>query len=526
MTGLVSRVLALEACEVVYRNAQRMSGDSFDARVLMALNVTVDAPRLEVDGIPSSGPLLVVANHPRGAVDGLALSTLVRRVRPDVRLLANAMLDSIPELRDLCFFVDPFDGHKAASRSLAGLRAAQAWLRRDGALVLFPSGEVAHRPNLDGSYAESPWRRTAERLARSTGACVLPAFIEGRNSSLFYAAGRIHPSLRTALLAREFLKARGSTVRVRFGSAIRSARTATTSSMFEAVEELRRLPVVSPIESEIDALPPDCRLLEEGAFQVFCTRSHLIPSALQEIGRLRAESYHDAGEGTGAAVDLDAFDDAYLHLFVWDRRRKVIVGAYRLGETDRIVAERGVAGLYTRTLFRYDQRLLNRLPPALELGRSFVRKEYQKSYSALLLLWKGIGRLIARHPHYRILFGPVSVSARYSDHSRQLLMAFLEQNHRDGELASLIEALNPPPAVPHPASTMEGEPDVPVLLRQYLRLNARLIGVNVDRNFGDALDALMVVDLAAVDRTILNRYLGRDGAAVFLAVHHAAPAAA
>lgn len=182
--------------------------------------------------------------------------------------------------------------------------------------------------------------------------------------------------------------------------------------MFDAVEALRGLPAVPTIESEIDALPPACRLLEEGAFQVFCSRSHAIPSALQEIGRLRAETYRDAGEGTGADVDLDPFDDAYLHLFVWDRRLKRIVGAYRLGETDRIVAERGVAGLYTRTLFRYDERLLSRLPPALELGRSFVRKEYQKSYSALLLLWKGIGRFIARHPRYRILFGPVSVSAR------------------------------------------------------------------------------------------------------------------
>lgn len=507
MTRLVSRLLALDACEMVYRNAQRMSDGSFDARVLRALNVRIDAQRLEVEGIPSSGPLLVVANHPRGAVDGLALSTLVRRVRPDVRLLANTMLDRIPELRDLCFFVDPFDGPGAASRSLAGLRGAQAWLRRGGVLVVFPSGEVAHRKQPDGSYAESPWRLTAERLAHSTAASVLPAFIEGRNSGLFYTAGRIHPRLRTTLLARELLKARGSTVRVRFGSAIRSARTATTASMFDAVEALRRLPAVSPIESEIDALPPDCCLLGEGAFQVFCTRSHAIPCALLEIGRLRAETYRDAGEGTGAAVDLDAFDDAYRHLFVWDRRRKVIVGAYRLGETDRIVAERGVAGLYTRTLFRYDERLLDRLPPALELGRSFVRKEYQRSYSALLLLWKGIGRFIATHPHYRILFGPVSVSARYSDHSRQLLMAFLEQNHRDGELASLIEALNPPP---RPTVVAASKPDVPVLLRQYLKLNAKLIGFNVDRDFGDALDALMMVDLADVDPAILNRYLGRD----------------
>jgi putative hemolysin len=504
MSTFLRRALALDACEVLYRNAQRMPDGPFDVRLLRALNVTIDAPRFEVETIPCNGPLLMVANHPRGAVDGLALSTLVRRIRPDVRVLASTMLERIPELRELCFFVDPFDGPGAASRSVAGLRAAQAWLRGGGALVIFPSGEVAHRKQRDGSFAESPWRRTAERLARATAARVLPVFIEGQNSRLFYAAGRIHPRLRTALLARELLRASGSTVRVRIGSPVRSA---TTAAMFDAVEALRGLPSLSPIESEIDALPPDCCLLEDGAFQVFCTPSHAIPCALREIGRLRAETYRDAGEGTVAAIDLDEFDEAYLHLFVWDRRAKVIVGAYRLGQTDRIVAERGVAGLYTRTLFRYDDRLLNRLPPALELGRSFVRREYQKSYSALLLLWRGIGQFVVRHPHYRILFGPVSVTARYSDHSRQLLMAFLEQNHRDGELASLVQALNPPLRSPAAAAS---KPDIPVLLRQYLKLNAKLIGFNVDRDFGGALDALMMVDLADVEPAILSRYLGRE----------------
>lgn len=519
MTALLKRLLSIDGCESVYRKAQQLGDGPFDLRVLQALNVTIDAPRSEVERIPTSGPLLIVANHPRGAIDGLALSTLARRIRPDVRVLANGMLSSIPELADLCFFVDPFDGPGSHARSLAGLRAADLWLRRGGALIVFPSGEVAHTARPDGSYGESAWRPMASRLAAATGAAVLPAFIDGRNGRLFYAAGRLHPLLRTALLPRELLRARGSTIRVRVGSAIRSTET---DSMLDAVEALRKRPAEAEpsITSEIDALPPHCCLLSDGAFQVFCARSKAIPAVLQEIGRLRADTYRDAGEGTDAPVDLDAFDEEYLHLFVWDRSQRLVVGAYRLGETDRIAARLGVEGLYTRTLFRYDARLLDRLPPALELGRSFVRKEYQRSYSALLLLWKGIGRYVALYPRYRVLFGPVSISARYTDHGRQLLMTFLAQNHRRDDLAALVEGLNPPP--PAPALADVPDPDVPVLLRQYLKLNAKVIGFSVDSGFGGVLDALMLVDLAEVDSSILGRYMGRGAAAAFLERHRPA----
>ena len=191
---------------------------------------------------------------------------------------------------------------------------------------------------------------------------------------------------------------------------------------------------------------------------------------------------------------------------------------------------------HTRTLFQYGHRLIARLSPALELGRSFVRAEYQKNYNALLLLWKGIGQFVVRHPEYRVLFGPVSISSRYSDSSQRLLMAFLKQNHLDRELAELVNAINPsepnraaPLLTTIPQSVdeadrlvVQAEADgkgLPILLRQYLKLNARLLGFNVDPAFGDALDALMMVDLTTVDPAILNRYLGRQEAARFLAWH-------
>jgi putative hemolysin len=527
MRALLDRILAIDRCELIYTGAQRLPGDTVDTLLVRALRLSIQVADGSIARIPSSGPLLVVANHPRGVVDGLALSTVLRRARGDVRILANAWLARLPELRDLCFFVDPFGGSSGATNSLAGLRAAQRWLQQGGALVAFPSGEVAHRALPDGSYGESHWHTAAARLARASGATVVPAFIEGRNSRLFYAAGRIHPRLRTALLPRELLKSRGSTIEVRMGSPLSAedfpSPDAATEEMFRVVEGLRVRAAAAAIEDEIQALTLEHCVLDDEAFQVFCAPAAAIPNALHEIGRLRAETYRDAGEGTGAAIDLDMFDRDYLHLFVWDRRKKLIAGAYRVGRADELAGKRGVEALYTRTLFRYDSRLLERFGPALELGRAFVRKEYQKSYNALLLLWKGIGRFVALHPKYRVLFGPVSVSPRYSDHSQQLLMAFLEQNHRDADLASMVEAINPPAPLFRPEGS--ARPELPVLLRQYLKLNARLIAFNIDSEFGGTLDALLMVDLCAVDRPILNRYLGAEHAAGFLAAHRRESAA-
>jgi putative hemolysin len=558
---LLDWVFRLKTFRALYERTRRNLHEPFERRALTALDIRPLVAEADLNMIPTAGPLIVAANHPHGAVDGLVLSSVLRRRRTDIRVLTNHLLARIPELADLCFFVDPFGGPAATARSQAGLRAAHLWLRDGGALVVFPSGEVAHaRGRSTTTHVDSPWRSTVGRLALTTRAQVMPAFIEGSNTALFYAAGHIHPGLRTLLLARELLNKRGHTVAIRFGTpfAIRdavSSRTtvaAATASIRTAVEQLEeradpvalirpRRDLFNPagtttlIESELFGLASDSCLVESGAFRVFLAEADQIPATLLEIGRLREVTYRAVGEGTGRQLDLDQFDRRYLHLFSWDAAQKRIVGAYRIGCTDRILPEQGVDGLYTRTLFRYDQRLIARLSPALELGRSFVRAEYQKNYSALLLLWKAIGQFVVRQRQYRVLFGPVSISSRYSDRSHQLLMAFLRQNHLDRDLAGLVEAINPGIVHPAPAPIPRGidgvnkliaahEADgkgVPILLRQYLKLNAKLLGFNVDPQFGDALDALMMVDLTTVDPAILNRYLGRQETVRYLA-HHCA----
>jgi putative hemolysin len=297
------------------------------------------------------------------------------------------------------------------------------------------------------------------------------------------------------------------------------------------------------LDEEIRRLPETTRLVDGGALQVYCVEAGQIPNVLAEIGRLRELAYRSVGEGTGTQTDVDRFDAHYQHVFLWNQLRREVVGAYRIGRSDVIVATAGVGGLYTRTLFRYDEHLLQRLPPALELGRSFVRVEYQRNHTPLLLLWRGICAFIARHPQYRVLFGAVSISARYSDRTREMLMAFLEQNRLDRALAELVSPENAPrstrpkslrggivPSTVEEADTLVSKLErdgrgMPVLLRQYLRLNARLLAFNVDSAFGDALDALMMVDLQSVDRRILRRYFGPVNSRVFLEYHAAQSAA-
>lgn len=556
-TPLMSWLLKLDTFRGLYartRETAQSTSLPFDARALTALGISVVSPPADLAHLPARGPLVIAANHPHGVLDGLALATLVRKRRSDVRVLTNHLLARIPELDDLCFWVDPFGGRTAASRSRAGLRAAHRWLASGGALIVFPAGEVAHAGrHVDGTYVDSAWSVTAFRLAQATGADITPAFICGTNSATFYAAGRVHPALRTALLARELLRKQGQEVTVRFGPPVSTRAAdiggldatqlaaATRRSAGHLVQHAAHAPAVrvdqrDAVAWDIAKLPPSALLVESGEFRVFVATATQIPSALREIGRLRERTYRAIGEGTGRSLDLDTFDDHYAHLFLWDVAKRQLVGAYRIGRTDQIVRDHGINGLYTRTLFRYDDRLMARMSPALELGRSFVRAECQKDYSPLLLLWKGIGQFVIRHPEYRVLFGPVSISARYSDSSHRLLMSFLQQNHLAQDLAELVDAVNPVlntrtsaplPAVPCSLDeaqrlVLQAEGDgkgVPVLLRQYLKLNARLIGFNVDPDFGDALDALMMVDLTTVSPAILHRYFGRVAAEAFLAYH-------
>jgi putative hemolysin len=292
------------------------------------------------------------------------------------------------------------------------------------------------------------------------------------------------------------------------------------------------------LKAEVEALPSDQLLAASGQFTVHSARAAQMPWCLQEIGRLRELTFRAAGEGTGKASDIDLFDTYYLHLFVWDGKAEAIVGAYRMGLSDEILARYGKRGLYTQSLFKYGSRVLRTLNPAIELGRSFVRAEYQRNFAPLLLLWRGIGRFVARSPRYAVLFGPVSISNSYEPQSRRLIVDYLKANSVEAGLARHVKPRRPFRAGKPADSELSALGDieelsraveriesdhkgVPILLKHYLKLGGRVLGFNTDQQFGDALDGLILVDLRASDPRMLARYMGEEGAAEFLAYHRA-----
>ncbi len=308
-----------------------------------------------------------------------------------------------------------------------------------------------------------------------------------------------------------------------------------------------RPPVIDEIapaalKSEVDALPHSQRLVDSGCFRVYWAHASQIRCVLHEIGRLRELTFRAVGEGSGKCCDLDQFDTYYLHLFVWDAQANVVVGAYRLGLVAHILARYGKRGLYTHSLFRYGPRILIMLKAAIELGRSFVRAEYQRSFAPMLLLWRGIGRFVQQSPQYAVLFGPVSISNSYSPASRELMVEYLSGHMAETRLVMQVKARRPfrsertsapDEAVPYPASIDELsrmveqiEPDrkgIPVLLRQYLRLGGRILAFNVDHEFGNVLDGLIVVDLREVEPAVLARYMSTAGMIAFRAHHELGP---
>jgi putative hemolysin len=578
----LEHLLGLRQCQAIYDQVKsRQDPRDFVRALLNRMDVRPEIKPEDMEEIPVKGPAVVVANHPFGGIEGIVMADLLLGRRPDVKIMANFLLNRIPPLQRLFIPVDPFNRSASAHRNMGALRQAMRWVKNGGLLMVFPAGEVSHMRPSRFEIADAAWSATVARIIRHAAASVLPVFFRGHNGPVFQAAGLIHPALRTLLLARQFIGMSGRRVRLEIGRLIsfRWLRRYTgdtelmdylrwrTYLLGHAVRRTARPPVPAPVavfkkpkplapaqdpgdcRREIERLPPEQHLAASGAQSVWMARAEQIPKVLLEIGRLRELSFRAANEGTGKPQDLDRFDPDYTHLFIWNAEAHEIIGAYRIGATDRILDRRGRKGLYSSTLFESRMEFFRHLGPALELGRSFVRPEYQRSYSPLLLLWKGIGVFIARNPRYRMLFGPVSISRDYSDLSRRLIATTLLQHSQAKDLALMVRPKNPaklkPLRVrgcgdrPQPAGFADfkevcsviadiefKQREVPVLLRHYLNLGGQLLAFNIDRHFGGVMDGLIVVDLAQTDRKTLQRYMGAEGAQAFLAMHACASRAA
>jgi len=577
LPGFAGKFIPMEQARELYQRV-RSAPQGFRLEALLAeMKVKLDVQSADLERIPIKGPLVAVANHPFGVLDGAALAVLLLRARPDVKILTNSLLEGIPELHDHCIFVDPFRTPFSADKNVKPLKQALEWLRRGGALAVFPAGEVSQWNIRVAQVTDPAWNTVAARLVRKTGASALPVYFCGRNSVTFQLLGLINPRLRTLFLLQEFLQQRGKDVQVRIGGAVPSELIANLDNDEEATEYLRlrtyllsyrgkkpiSLPTKmrsafprkpqAPIAAEVPArfvandiatLPAKRLLVENAEFAVYAARASELPHLLDELGRLREVTFRAAGEGTGRSADLDQFDAYYWHLLLWNKEKQELAGAYRAGNTDEIIRAHGIKGLYTNTVFRYDEQLFLKIGSALELGRSFVRPEYQRQYAPLLLLWKGIARFVATHPEIPVLFGAVSISNEYSSLSREMIVQYFEQRRakdEDGrEFADLIHARTPFRApklrrwdcgtlcsalrdldeLAEPISDVEEDgKGLPILLKQYAKVGGRLVGFNLDRKFSDVVDGLVIVDLRQTDPAVLDRYMGKEGCASFRCFH-------
>jgi putative hemolysin len=549
-----------------FHRAQRHNaGLQFARTLLNDLEIHVNAPSPDLARIPSTGAAIIVANHPYGFAEGLILSALLDSIRPDYKLVGNSLLSGVASLRSHLILVNPFENEAAMNENRAPVRQTLDWLAEGGALVMFPAGEVSHRNWRDGSTCDPVWKTTAARLALRAGCPVVPVYFSGSNRARFHLAGALHPTLRTALIPREFHGLRRKTIALQVGRPITEGDLRRYAEPERASEFLRartyflahaletpRRPAPRPAHSqpvasgrsseslarEVAALPPGREFAASGEFSVFLADSREIPRIVDEIGRLREMTFREAGEGTGRERDTDSFDRYYQHLFLWSRGQNRIAGAYRLALTAQVLPERGPEGLYTSTLFRYDPELFERIGPAIELGRSFVCREFQKSYSPLLLLWKGILHFVSRNPEAAVLFGAVSISHEYREASRTLIASYLLRR-ASHPAARLVQARNQKP-IPNPdpwisrlAGLARGIQDVsaaiadigtdakevPPLVRHYLNVGGRLLGLAADPAFSDCLDALMLADVRSAPPSMLRRCMGQSDAKAFLEYH-------
>ncbi len=567
----LGRMVGLSRLQQIYDNirAQDVTGIGFVNAAMEHLGISVDVSDSDVQLIPKSGPTVVVSNHPMGTTEGLLLMHVIHRVRPDVKFLTTSLATRFPEMADHIIAVDSLGDDGAGRRNAHGLLRAMHWVKRGGLLVVFPSGSVSRLDLKRARITDPPWQSGIAHLVRRTGAAVVPMHIDGHSGALFQFLAPISSRARALMLGRMLLKQQGHKIPIQIGRPIVNRKLVQFDCDQQMVDYLRLRcyllsrrnkwrarqatrneaeleEIVPPIkrdhlEREISRLPQDQLLLSSGDYDVYYGTARQLPNILLELGRLREITFRAVGEGTGHAIDLTPHDHYYVHLFVWHRKDREILGAYRLGRADQIIRTHGVKGIYTNDFFAMDPKLFKQLnDQALEMGRSFVQQRYQRSPSSLLLLWKGISRYLHKHPQYRYLFGPVSISNDYTPMSHQLLCRCLRTNVFDRGLSRLVRARNPfrfkadwrlcPDArvgkalplteVSEFVSDLEADhKSIPILVKQYLKLGGRLLAFGVDPDFGNVVDGLLVVDMAQADPKRLKRYMGAENLREYRAYH-------
>ena len=553
----------------LYTENRHLKGVEFIDSAIEQLGINYELNEGELDRIPEEGPFITISNHPFGGIDGLLLIKLIQQKRPDFKVIPNFLLHKIEPVREHVFSDNPFKSHTKPTPEISNYKDILTHLKEGKPVGIFPASEVSVYNYYANGIVDREWMFSAIRLIKNSNVPVVPVYFNGTNSKFFHFLGRMSPRLQTVKLPTELFKMKKRPIRIRVGNPIpvkeqvefkdvsrygRYLRTKTyalgTALEVKKFFKLggrrlkRQRKIIDPvplqkIEAEISAVINKYSLFKNQNYVVICVPSVKIPNIMNEIGRLREITFREVGEGTNQQMDIDEYDLYYHQLFIWDEESRMIVGAYRIGKGKEIMQQYGIRGFYIQTLFRMNRRFIPVISQALELGRSFIIPEYQRKPLPLFLLWKGILYFLLKNPEYRYLIGPVSISNRFSNFSKALIIKFIKDNYYNEKLARYIKPrkrFRVPVQYPDTAILFENKKDInqldriikdiettenhiPVLLKKYLKQNGKIIEFNIDPKFNNALDGLMVLDLFDVpadtisalskeinDETILERF--------------------
>ncbi|HCC31587.1 MAG TPA: hemolysin [Marinilabiliales bacterium] len=515
----------------------------------------------ELRNLPKQSPFIVISNHPLKGIDSILLLKVIAEVRPDIKIANDVILPKYTPIQKYFIF-----SHKFHRTKLSRKKAIE-YLKQGKPLGIFPAGDFSLFSFATDFSNDPIWSTETIRFIKSVKVPIVPVYFQVKSSiiqSLLNGNYWLMP-----LLTKGESKNKVRNIRLRIGAPI----DIEDQTNFNNIDKFGRFlrskvyclgspvevpayfaprlkspkkvePIAPPVSrnelrDEVEQIKKEYLLFDSGSFSVICCPSNKIPLMMHEIGRERELTFRQVDEGTNRSIDLDEFDLYYQQLFIWDNAGQSLVGAYRVGKGNEIMQQYGIKGFYIQSLFRVHDDAGNILSQSLELGRSFVVPAYQKQPLSLFLLWKGILYFLIKNPEYRYLIGPVSISNHYSKASKSLIIKFMMENFFHKELATLFKPRNAyKPKMKYDLDVLventksnlnkldsmisDIEFDnykIPVLLKKYLKLNAKIIAFNIDPLFNNALDGLIILDVLDIplhtiqnlskeinDETLLSRF--------------------
>ncbi|HSQ45641.1 MAG TPA: lysophospholipid acyltransferase family protein [Lutibacter sp.] len=551
------KILRISTINKIYNKHKDLKDLEFFTALLDDLQINFEIPEEDLRRIPKTGAFITVSNHPLGGIDGILLLKLLIEKRPDYKIIANFLLQRIEPMKPFIMPVNPFEDRKDKRSSITGLKNALSHLKEGNALGVFPAGEVSTYK--DGKLiVDKPWEESAIKLIQKAQVPVIPIYFHAKNSKFFYVLSKLNSKLRTAKLPSEVLSQKGRIIKVRIGNpiAVKDQEGYDNTKDFCDFIRKKTYMLANPFEKEpiklkapslkmprppkkivsqknidkmileVDALRnSEGRLLKSKNYEVFFALSKQIPNITFEIGRLREITFREVGEGTNQSLDLDAFDGYYHHLFLWDNEANKVAGAYRMGLGKNIYKKLGIEGFYVHTLFKFEPELYPMMENSIEMGRAFVIKDYQQKPMPLFLLWKGIVHITLRYPEYKYLIGGVSISNKFSNFSKSLMIEFMKSHYYDPYVAQYIH-----PKKEYKVKLKDADKDfvfdatqadmnkfdkiideiepgslrIPVLIKKYVKQNARLVAFNVDPKFNNAIDGLMYIRISDIPESTVK----------------------